>query len=283
MLQAYSRLRRVLDKHKMTVAELHRRIRETGLHVTIKSLYRLNDAEQPLGRLDLRLAGASAGPAARRRGMDGVSTAPAGTAPTAAGEAGAPRRPVGKERDGRLEAHEREELRELVGETEALSLENAAPRPDAHSERHDPREYGLAHWRGPSGNALRAAVVRRAREPLRILSCAATDLRLSVPFGSRPSLRARRLRRFGKPCVACASCNLAKTDRVAGPDPVTGTTVALFDPRAQVWEEHFRWHEDRTTLVGLTPAGRATVLVVDANNPFRLEARRLWFLLGLLP
>ena len=141
----------------------------------------------------------------------------------------------------------------------------------------------MARRRGPSGNALRAAVVRRARSrceychaPQRICGYQ-FHLDHVLPFarGGSDGLENRAL--------ACASCNLAKTDRVAGPDPVTGTTVALFDPRAQVGEEHFRWHEDRTTLVGLTPAGRATVLVVDANNPFRLEARRLWFLLGLLP
>ena len=58
MLQAYSRLKRILSKHKMTVPELHRRIRESGMSVTLKSLYRLNDGAQPLERLDLRLAGA---------------------------------------------------------------------------------------------------------------------------------------------------------------------------------------------------------------------------------
>ena len=50
MLQAYSRLKRILSKHKMTVPELRRRIWESGIPVTLKSLYRLNDAAQPLER-----------------------------------------------------------------------------------------------------------------------------------------------------------------------------------------------------------------------------------------
>ena len=126
MLQAYSRLRRVLDKHKMTVAELHRRIRETGLHVTIKSLYRLNDAEQPLGRLDLRLAGAICR-ACRASLSEWIVFQQPRRRPHRLPRAKQARLDalLGKNRDGRLEAHEREELRELVGETEALSLENA--------------------------------------------------------------------------------------------------------------------------------------------------------------
>jgi hypothetical protein len=58
MLHAYSRLKRVLQEQNVTVAELHRRLREQGLRTNLKSLYRLSNAEQPLKRLDLRVAGA---------------------------------------------------------------------------------------------------------------------------------------------------------------------------------------------------------------------------------
>jgi hypothetical protein len=126
MLQAYSRLKRILSKHKMTVPELRRRIRESGISVTLKSLYRLNDAAQPLERLDLRLAGAICRacrmqlsdwivfqkpstklrrlPAAKQRRLDAL---------------------LEMNREGRLDALEREELQTLVRETEELSLENA--------------------------------------------------------------------------------------------------------------------------------------------------------------
>lgn len=58
MVQAYSRLKRVLDARKMTVPELHRRIERDGLSVNLKSLYRLSKEHQTLERLDLRVAGA---------------------------------------------------------------------------------------------------------------------------------------------------------------------------------------------------------------------------------
>jgi hypothetical protein len=59
--------------------------------------------------------------------------------------------------------------------------------------------------------------------------------------------------------------------------------VPLYDPRRQAWQEHFRWADDRQTLLGLTPTGRATVVALDLNNDFRREARRLWFETGWLP
>ena len=58
MVQAYSRLKRVLDARKMTVPELHRRIERDGMSVNLKSLYRLSKEHQTLERLDLRVAGA---------------------------------------------------------------------------------------------------------------------------------------------------------------------------------------------------------------------------------
>jgi hypothetical protein len=39
--------------------------------------------------------------------------------------------------------------------------------------------------------------------------------------------------------LACASCNLAKADRVSGRDPLTGEEVPLFHPRVHLWQDHF--------------------------------------------
>ena len=83
--------------------------------------------------------------------------------------------------------------------------------------------------------------------------------------------------------LACASCNLAKSDRISGVDPLTEQETALFHPRVQIWQEHFQWAEDRRTLTGLTSTGRATIVALDMNSELRQEARNLWFLLGLLP
>jgi hypothetical protein len=57
-VNAYSRLKRILKQQKMSIPELHRRIRGRGLRVNVKSLYRLSDENQPVERLDMRVAGA---------------------------------------------------------------------------------------------------------------------------------------------------------------------------------------------------------------------------------
>jgi 5-methylcytosine-specific restriction endonuclease McrA len=43
--------------------------------------------------------------------------------------------------------------------------------------------------------------------------------------------------------AACRQCNALKSDRMEAIDPTTGTLVPLFNPRRQVWAEHFGWLE----------------------------------------
>jgi hypothetical protein len=57
MVQAFSQLKRVLGERKLTIAQLQRRLEEQGLIVNLKSLYRLSREDQPLERLNLRVAG----------------------------------------------------------------------------------------------------------------------------------------------------------------------------------------------------------------------------------
>jgi hypothetical protein len=84
-------------------------------------------------------------------------------------------------------------------------------------------------------------------------------------------------------CLACHRCNEYKGDRIEAPDPMTGETVALFNPRSQVWYEHFRWNRNGTKIIGLTATGRATVGSLRLNNEEIVAARRLWVALGLHP
>jgi hypothetical protein len=88
---------------------------------------------------------------------------------------------------------------------------------------------------------------------------------------------------LGNRALACATCNLAKADKSNGTDPRTGVEVSLFNPRTQVWDEHFRWAKDRQTLLGRSPTGRATVVTLNMNSELYQEARRLWFETGWLP
>ena len=66
-------------------------------------------------------------------------------------------------------------------------------------------------------------------------------------------------------------------------DPVTNQNVTLFHPHLQLWSEHFRWNEDATEIVGVTPTGRATVFALKMNRPALIRLRRLWVKMGEHP
>lgn len=83
--------------------------------------------------------------------------------------------------------------------------------------------------------------------------------------------------------LACSLCNQHKGCRVAGRDPVTGESVPLFNPRRQVWGEHFAWTTDGTRVMGLTPTGRATVVGLNLNRHALVRSRRVWVRAGWHP
>jgi hypothetical protein len=126
MKQAYSQLKQLLGKRQMSVPELRRRIEQIGMAVNLKSLYRLSKTDEPLEKLDLRVAGIICEicrvplselivfetkktrierfPAGKQRRLEVLMT---------------------KNNMGRLSASEREELQGLVNEAEELTLHNA--------------------------------------------------------------------------------------------------------------------------------------------------------------
>jgi hypothetical protein len=83
--------------------------------------------------------------------------------------------------------------------------------------------------------------------------------------------------------LACPLCNGHKSDRIAYMDVVTGEVVRLFDPRRQVWSQHFTWTADGICIVGLTPTGRATVAALNLNRATLVLARQMWVKVGWHP
>jgi len=88
---------------------------------------------------------------------------------------------------------------------------------------------------------------------------------------------------FENLCLACPTCNRYKAHRQTMLDPVTNQNVTLFHPHLQLWSEHFRWNEDATEIVGVTPTGRATVFALKMNRPALIRLRRLWVKMGEHP
>lgn len=86
--------------------------------------------------------------------------------------------------------------------------------------------------------------------------------------------------------LACWHCNLKKGPNLAGIDPRTGQSAALFHPRKERWRDHFsvRIGTFRTLSIeiqGLTPVGRATVRVLGFNEEMRQMLRYELWLEGL--
>ena len=71
---------------------------------------------------------------------------------------------------------------------------------------------------------------------------------------------------------SCPHCNSHKLDNIAGLDSSSNNPVPLFNPRSDVWSEHFRF--DGAQLFGLTAVGRTTIRVLAVNNLDRRRARR---------
>ncbi|ASC74106.1 hypothetical protein XM38_050810 [Halomicronema hongdechloris C2206] len=88
--------------------------------------------------------------------------------------------------------------------------------------------------------------------------------------------------------LACQRCNSYRYNFTTGIDPETDETVPLFNPREQIWADHFRWSSDGLRIIGTTPCGRATCHRLDLNDDFHnegsiLKARRLWIKGGWHP
>lgn len=83
--------------------------------------------------------------------------------------------------------------------------------------------------------------------------------------------------------VACPTCNNYKGTQTQAVDPETGEMTALFNPRRQIWSEHFAWSEDGITIIGLTSVGRATVTALKMNEAPIQRSRRRWVLAGWHP
>lgn len=82
-------------------------------------------------------------------------------------------------------------------------------------------------------------------------------------------------------CLACAHCNGAKSSNATGYDPETDDLVPLFNPRKDEWEEHFFW--EGPLLVGKTPVGRATIDVLNINEPICVDQRAYLMEAGIFP
>jgi len=79
--------------------------------------------------------------------------------------------------------------------------------------------------------------------------------------------------------LSCWRCNRQKGPNVGSFDPETGKLVPFYNPRQQVWIEHFRL--ECAVIQPLTAEGRVTVKILLVNDPRRVEERERLIAVGL--
>jgi hypothetical protein len=74
--------------------------------------------------------------------------------------------------------------------------------------------------------------------------------------------------------LSCLPCNRSKGSDLTSFDPETGELTRLFDPRSQIWSEHFELVRGR--IRGISAVGRTTVTLLKFNTPTAVLNRQLW-------
>lgn len=72
---------------------------------------------------------------------------------------------------------------------------------------------------------------------------------------------------------ACQGCNGCKFDKTGLFDLVSGQFALFFNPRTQIWADHFGWSEDFTQLIGLSAHGRVTIIGLKLNRKILIGLR----------
>ncbi len=81
---------------------------------------------------------------------------------------------------------------------------------------------------------------------------------------------------------ACPHCNHHKgTDIATFLHEGSNELIALFNPRTDVWAEHFEYFEGQ--LIGISPCGIGTSRLLNFNQVEKVILRRELFALGLYP
>ena len=75
--------------------------------------------------------------------------------------------------------------------------------------------------------------------------------------------------------LACQGCNNHKYTSTSAVDPVTGNVVDLYNPRRDIWREHFNWSSDFLYIVGITSIGRAAVEKLNLNRKGVVNLRQV--------
>jgi hypothetical protein len=82
---------------------------------------------------------------------------------------------------------------------------------------------------------------------------------------------------------SCTPCNKFKGPNIASldPDRLPHQAILLFNPRTNLWKEHFKLEDE--LIVGTSSTGRVTVFLLQFNGPKQRRLRKMLMREGLYP
>jgi len=135
----------------------------------------------------------------------------------------------------------------------------------------------------PINRQLRHTVTERAKgcceycKSQEIFSTQNLSVEHIIPISKNGSTTADNL------ALACQGCNNYKYTKTQGIDPITNEITNLYHPRQQQWQDHFTWDDEYSKIIGLTPTGRATVVVLKLNRDGLVNLRYILYTTGNHP
>jgi hypothetical protein len=85
-------------------------------------------------------------------------------------------------------------------------------------------------------------------------------------------------------CLSCPDCNAFKGSDIAPVDSENDEQLtALFNPRRQIWNEHFDLDVATRRIEPITPEGRVTAFLLRLNDPERMMDRALLMAIDRYP
>ncbi len=87
------------------------------------------------------------------------------------------------------------------------------------------------------------------------------------------SLKHRGQTEFENLALACQPCNRNKGNDLGSISETSNELVRFFNPRTDVWSEHFRVNAD-SEIEPLTQIGEVTAFIFGFNEPERITERR---------
>ncbi len=83
---------------------------------------------------------------------------------------------------------------------------------------------------------------------------------------------------FENLALSCFHCNRHKGSDLTSIDDQTGDIIPLYNPRKDVWSEHFRLKD--ASIEGITAQGRVTVELLHFNDPDQVSQRAALITVG---